>query len=187
MSNFPVVGRGDGVRAQALPALARSRPAPGSQALRDVLGTFTTGVTVVSCRLPDRRPLGVTANSFTSVSLDPPLVLVCLRRSGRSGRAIVDAGVFAVNVLQARQQGAAAAFSELARSAKGDLWSWTASGVPVLKQSLATIICAVHEVIEGGDHDIIVGAVRDASCEQQPCEPLIYYRGQYRSLSPLEQ
>jgi flavin reductase (NADH)/flavin reductase len=117
------------------------------------------------------------------VSLDPPLILVCLNRKGRSGREIAEAGTFAVNVLQGRQRDSAQAFSGSPRRIEAREWSVTKTGVPVLKHSLAVIECEVVQVFEAGDHDIIVGSVVKACSEQVGLEPLVYYRGQYRSLS----
>ena len=160
----------------------RSRPAPGDRLLRDVFGSFTTGVTVISCFRPDGRPFGVTVSSFTAVSLDPPLVLVCLKRSGWSGRTIAMAGCFAVNILQQGQQDEAAAFSGRADLPEHTKWSSTGAGIPVLEQSLGIVECAVHKIHKGGDHDIILGRVLNLSSVQQ-LEPLVYYRGKFRSLA----
>jgi flavin reductase (DIM6/NTAB) family NADH-FMN oxidoreductase RutF len=122
-------------------------------------------------------------SSFTSVSLDPPLILVCLNRGRHSGRRITETGEFAVNVLQGRQRESAQAFAGSPHRFEAREWSVTKTGVPVLKHSLAVIECAVVKVFEAGDHDIIVGSVMEACSQQSGLEPLVYYRGQYRSLS----
>lgn len=163
-------------------ALPRSTPPPTDRQLRDAFGSFATGVTVVTCLGPAGGAFGVTVSSFTPVSLDPPLVLVCMKRSGRSGWAIANAGCFAINILQQGQQEDAVIFSRNLRDADEPKWSATDSGVPVLEQSLGILECVVDQVHEAGDHDIIIGRVLLVDSKQQ-VEPLVHYRGQYKSLS----
>lgn len=165
-------------RALRSEAFRNSESTPGDRLLRDVFGSFATGVTVVTASHPDGTPFGVTVSSFTAVSLDPALVLVCLNRSGSSGKAIARAGLFAVNILEQRQQSAAAAFSRRADASQRETWSSGETGTPVLEQSLGVLECAVEAVHEGGDHDIIVGRVLHARFERN-AEPLIYFRGQF--------
>ena len=174
------IGKGDPIETNIPGLLSRER------SLRAVLGSFATGVTVLTCRLSDGRRHGVTANSFTSVSLDPPLVLVCLSRTGRSGRAIVEAGVFAINVLHTGQRAAADDFSTVTKNRPVEEWSRTETGVPILRKSLATIECAVRDVIEVGDHDVIIGSIRSTEMADSALGPLVYYRGQYRTFSNVE-
>lgn len=164
----------------ALRAKASRDPlsARGERLLRDVFGSFATGVTVVTASRPDGSPFGVTVSSFTAVSLDPPLVLVCLNGSGSSGKAIASAGSFAVNILRRQQQDAAAVFSGRPGTLEPIEWSSGEHGTPVLNRSLGVLECQVETVHRGGDHDIIVGRVMHAGFEQH-AEPLIYYRGQF--------
>jgi len=150
--------------------------------LRDALGCFATGVTVVTCLDERGAPVGLTANSFTSVSLDPPLLLVCVGRTASSAAALTSATHFAVNVLQTGQQPASIRFA-----ARGEdrftatPWSPGEYGPPVLRDSLGVFECAAHAVHEGGDHHIVVGEVLRASFDSA-LDPLLYFRGRYRRL-----
>ncbi len=150
--------------------------------LRDALGCFATGVTVVTCLDPEGRPIGLTANSFTSVSLDPPLLLVCVAKTAASGAALTAAKHFAVNVLQTGQQPASIRFATRDEDRFGSTpWSTGETGAPVLMDSLGVFECAVHAVHEGGDHHILVGEVVKASFDPH-LDPLLFFRGRYRRL-----
>jgi flavin reductase (DIM6/NTAB) family NADH-FMN oxidoreductase RutF len=150
--------------------------------LRDALGCFATGVTVVTCLDGDGRPVGLTANSFTSVSLDPPLLLVCIAKEAASAAALREAAHFAVNVLQRGQQPASIRFSTRDQDRFGATpWSTGEFGAPVLMESLGVFECSAHAVYEGGDHDILVGQVVKASFDPG-LDPLLYFRGKYRRL-----
>ena len=150
--------------------------------LRDALGCFATGVTVVTCFDPDGRPVGITANSFTSVSLDPPLLLVCIHKEAACASALADAQHFAVNVLQTGQQPASIRFSTRQEDRFGaNDWSRGEFGAPVLRESLGVFECERHAVYEGGDHHILVGEVVKASFDAN-VDPLLFFRGRYRRL-----
>ncbi|WP_310468486.1 flavin reductase family protein [Sphingomonas sp.] len=150
--------------------------------LRDALGCFATGVTVVTCLDAAGQPVGLTANSFTSVSLDPPLLLVCVAKTAASAAVLTAARHFAVNVLQTGQQPASIRFSTRAEDRFGATpWSTGETGAPVLMESLGVFECAVHAVHEGGDHHILVGEVVKASFDPH-LDPLLYFRGRYRRL-----
>jgi len=158
------------------------RAGSDARTLRDALGCFATGVTVVTARTADGRPLGLTANSFTSVSLDPPLLLVCIANSAGSAEALRDAGHFAVNVLQIGQQPVSNLFASRTEDRFGGTgWSEGESGAPVLHGSLSSFECRRHAVHEGGDHFILVGEVVCARFEPRR-DPLLYFRGKYRRL-----
>lgn len=146
--------------------------------LRRAFGCFVTGVTVVTTIDADGKPRGFTANSFTSVSLDPPLVLVCIARRAGSFEAFRKAGAFAVNILQEDQRDLSAAFAS-SKSDKFDKQPWTASrtGSPLLPACSAWIDCEMHEQIEAGDHVILIGRV--VAFEHSPRTPLGYYSGSY--------
>ncbi len=150
--------------------------------LRDALGCFATGVTVVTCLGADSSPVGLTANSFTALSLDPPLLLVCVAKSAASAGALSSATAFAVNVLQTGQQPASITFSTRVedRFSCTD-WSVGEHGAPVLMDSLSVFECRRHAVHDGGDHFILVGEVVKASFESG-LDPLLYFRGRYRRL-----
>jgi flavin reductase (DIM6/NTAB) family NADH-FMN oxidoreductase RutF len=150
--------------------------------LRDALGCFATGVTVVTCFDDDDQPCGLTANSFTSVSLDPPLLLVCVHKQAASALALVGASHFAVNVLQTGQQPASIRFSTRQDDRFGETpWSCGEAGAPILKDSLGVFECERFAAYDGGDHHILVGQVVKASFDAG-LDPLLYFRGKYRRL-----
>src|SRR5919112_2256799 len=150
--------------------------------LRDALGCFATGVTVVTFFDDEGQPFGLTANSFTSVSLDPPLLLVCLHKEAASAPALLNAPRFAVNVLQTGQQPASIRFSTRQEDRFGaNDWSRGESGAPVLHESLGVFECERYAVYDGGDHHILVGRVVKASFNPE-LDPLLYFRGRYRRL-----
>ena len=150
--------------------------------LRDALGCFATGVTVVTCIDAGGEPVGFTANSFTSVSLDPPLLLVCIHKHAACAPALTAASHFAVNVLQTGQQPASIRFSTRDEDRFGATpWSEGEFGPPILKESLGVFECERFEVHEGGDHHIVVGRVMKARFDAA-LDPLLYFRGSYRRL-----
>lgn len=150
--------------------------------LRDALGCFATGVTVVTCIDADGKPVGLTANSFTSVSLDPPLLLVCIAKQAASAAAMAGASHFAVNVLQTGQQPASIRFATRHEDRFGpNDWSCGEYGAPVLEKSLGVFECERHGVHDGGDHHILVGRVVKAMFDAS-LDPLLYFRGSYRRL-----
>jgi flavin reductase (DIM6/NTAB) family NADH-FMN oxidoreductase RutF len=150
--------------------------------LRDALGSFATGVTVVTCLTSDGSPAGLTVNSFTSVSLDPPLLLVCLAKPAASAVALIEATQFAVNVLQTGQQPASIRFATRDEDRFGTTpWACGEAGAPILKDSLGVFECERHAVYDGGDHHILVGQVTKASFDTS-LDPLLYFRGRYRRL-----
>ena len=158
------------------------RTGSDSRTLRDALGSFATGVTVVTCFDKDGDPFGLTANSFTSVSLDPPLLLVCVHKGAQCAEALTGADHFAVNVLQTGQQPASIRFSTRHDDRFGpNDWSPGELGAPVLTESMAVFECRSHAVHEGGDHHILVGEVIKASFDPS-LDPLLFFRGKYRRL-----
>lgn len=158
------------------------REGSDARTFRDALGCFATGVTVVTAMGPDGAPIGLTANSFTSVSLDPPLLLVCIANGAGSASALREAERFAVNVLQIGQQPTSNHFA-----GKGEdrfaatPWEVGEYGTPVLKGSLSSFECESHDIHDGGDHFILVGRVLKAIFEPRR-DPLLYFRGKYRKL-----
>lgn len=150
---------------------------------RDTLGCFATGVTIVTSVASDGELLGVTANSFNSVSLDPPLVLFSLHRRAFSLKAFEQAGFFAINVLRDSQKQLSNVFAR----ALVDKWSgvdyevWE-TGCPILTDCLANFECETQATHDGGDHVIFIGKVRRMSCNGAG-SPLLYYRGSYCSLA----
>jgi flavin reductase (DIM6/NTAB) family NADH-FMN oxidoreductase RutF len=158
------------------------RSGSDQRTLRDALGSFATGVTVVTCVDDQERPFGLTVNSFTSVSLDPPLLLVCIAKGARCAPALFKAQHFAVNVLQTGQQPASIRFSTRDEDRFGATpWSIGETGAPLLMDSLAVFECERHAAHDAGDHDLLVGKVIRASFDPK-MDPLLYFRGRYRRL-----
>jgi flavin reductase (DIM6/NTAB) family NADH-FMN oxidoreductase RutF len=153
-----------------------------ARTLRDALGCFATGVTVVTCLKPDGEPAGLTVNSFTSVSLEPPLLLVCLHKMAASAAPLTEASHFAINVLQTGQQPASIRFATRDEDRFGTTpWSCGEAGAPILKDSLGVFECERFAVYDGGDHHILVGQVVKASFDAG-LDPLLFFRGSYRRL-----
>jgi flavin reductase (DIM6/NTAB) family NADH-FMN oxidoreductase RutF len=152
--------------------------------LREAMGHFATGVTVVTSVGADGEPVGTTANAVTSVSLEPPLVLVCFDLSSATLAAIRGHGAFAVNVLGHRQRHLSANFAKrgLAAAWEGVTHHRGPTGSPRLTDVIAVIECTVEHALPGGDHEIIVGRVRHAETNGEGASPLLFWRGQYASL-----
>ncbi|MEO6225344.1 MAG: flavin reductase family protein [Sphingomicrobium sp.] len=164
------------------PTIGEYRSGHDPRTLRDALGCFATGVTVVTCLGDDGQPAGLTVNSFTSVSLDPPLLLVCLHKAASSAAALIGAERFAINVLQTGQQPASIRFAARDEDRFGDTqWSCGETGAPILAESLGVFECERFAVYDGGDHHILVGQVIKASFDGG-LDPLLFFRGSYRRL-----
>jgi (E)-2-((N-methylformamido)methylene)succinate hydrolase len=158
---------------------------PDPRELRQVLGCFVTGVTVVTTLEQQRLPRGFTANSFTSVSLDPPLVLVCIGRSAASHDAFAAGRGFAVNILSDGQQELSARFASRAVDKfAGVAWRAARGGGILLEGSLAWLDCRLERVIPAGDHSILLGEVLDFG--RNALQPLAWCRGRYLPPLPLE-
>ncbi len=147
--------------------------------LREALGRFATGVTVVTAGTRGGELAGLTANAFTSVSLDPPLLLVCVKAVSRSLGVIRATGGFAIHLLDAEGEPLARRF---ARSG-GDKFAgidlgFSRFGTPRLPGYLARFDCALERDLAGGDHRILIGRVRDIELTETRAAPLIFYRGQ---------
>lgn len=152
---------------------------------RDALGCFATGIAVVTSHPAGADPLGVTVNSFASVSLDPPLVSFCLDRSASSFAGLIGTPAFAVNVLRDDQQAISAAF---ARSTGDDKFVGIehragTTGSPVIEGCLCTLECERMETIDAGDHVILLGRVVNIA-PGSAGRPLLYFRGRYARLEP---
>ena len=151
------------------------------KALRNAFGAFATGVTVITTRQPDGTPRGFTANSFTSVSLDPALLLVCLAKTAHSAEVFAEAPHFAVNILAQDQKAVSGLFASRAPD-KFDHCAWTPgpADMPLIDGALAQFTCARHQLVDAGDHLILIGRVEHfATAEGQP---LGYFRGNYFSI-----
>ncbi len=156
------------------------------RAFRDALGRFPTGVTVITACPGDMKPFGVTANSFSSVSLDPPLILWSLQRNSDTFDAFEQTRFFGVNVLSAGQQ---AVSNQYAKKNNHDLdadhFQMGEHGVPLIHDAVVSFECEVDAVHDGGDHVIIVGKVLSMS-DMSAADPLVFYSGQYRQLQDAE-
>lgn len=152
------------------------------RALRNALGAFATGVTIVTARGDDGEPVGFTANSFTSVSLEPPLLLVCLAHKAFSYGIFKKAESFAVNVLEAGQEEIAMRFATRGVDKFG-LTDWHPGerGAPLIAGCLARFDCAMHQRVVAGDHDILMGQVIGFSRHEGSA--LVYHHGTFRRLS----
>lgn len=149
--------------------------------LRQSLGAFATGVVIVTCSGSD-GPCGITANSFSSVSLQPPLVLWNIAKVSNSLQAFIDAEYFAINVLRADQMSLSVHFAQSDHTAFDSVeFSESIAGVPILPQTLACFECRTHQVHDCGDHYIIVGEVEQHRISQG--EPLVFFRGQYTAIA----
>ena len=153
-------------------------------AFRHAMGQFATGVTVITSVGADGQPVGTTANAISSLSLDPPLLLVCFDQSSQTLAAIRAHGAFAVNVLAAPQEELSAHFAR-----RGLAAAWASvrhqpglTGSPRLHGVLATLECTVEHRLPGGDHEIVVGRVRDVEAGDAEAAPLLFWRGRYASL-----
>jgi len=148
------------------------------RALRNAFGAFMTGVTVVTAHDAQGRPLGFTANSFTSVSLDPPLVLVCLANSSRNYDAFAQAGKFAINILSEAQIEVSNTFARPSEDRFANVtWAEGPNGSPILADVSAWFDCDTFKTVGAGDHLILIGQVR--AFDQTVAPGLGYARGAY--------
>lgn len=149
---------------------------------RSTCALFPTGVTVVTRLMRDGRPYGMTVSSFTSVSLDPPLILICIDRRGAFVADLCPGVSFAVNVLRDDQQPIAVRFStppDLGRFSNIE-WEGGETGVPLLAGTVGAFLCEVTAVVPGGDHLIVIGAVVEA--RRSSGQPLVWCNSGYHCL-----
>jgi flavin reductase (DIM6/NTAB) family NADH-FMN oxidoreductase RutF len=152
--------------------------------LRDAMGHFATGVTVITSVDASGEPVGTTANAVTSLSLAPPLVLVCFDLKSATLAAIRGHGAFAVNVLGQRQRQLSANFAKRGLAAAWDGISHHRgpTGSPRLADVIAVIECTVEQSLPGGDHEIIIGRARQVATNGEGANPLLFWRGSYTSI-----
>ena len=148
---------------------------------RIVLGHFASGVTVITTTDADDRPAGLTASAFTSVSLDPPLILICVDHKSQTYPALLERGCFAVNILSVEQTEVSRRFAST-RLDKFDGLAHRrgALGLPLIDGAIAQIECTTVNTHVEGDHTIFVGLVEHAAVAAG--DPLLYFRGQYQRL-----
>ena len=155
---------------------------------RRIVGNFATGVTVVTTA-NDGYLHGVTANSFTSVSLDPMLLLVCVDKAAHAHAELLRCTSFGINILAAGQREISNLFAKPAQPEKDRLrggvgFRYGESGCPLIEGAVAHLECLPHAEVDAGDHTVFIGRVLHGSLEQDGFEPLLYYRGSYRSIAP---
>jgi flavin reductase (DIM6/NTAB) family NADH-FMN oxidoreductase RutF len=145
-----------------------------------IMGQFATGVTVASTRLGDET-WGMTANAFTSLSLDPPLVALCIVRDSQSHAKFKEGGCFAINILAAEDEEISNRFAFKGPKDFSDLPTLTGeTGAPILQSAIGWVDCRTVEIVAGGDHDIFIGEIVAGEVGQG--DPLMYFQGKYRSL-----
>ena len=164
----------------------RAAPAVDVSAFRQAMSSFATGVTVVTVASGDGNMHGMTVNSFSSVSLDPMLVLVCLNERSRGVSLIARAGAFVVNVLSAGQQDVSRRFADRNRPAGSAMFDGVpfepgVTGCPVLADATASFDCRLWQLHRAGDHLIVLGEVV-ALVHRPQLEPLIFHAGTYKAL-----
>ena len=150
------------------------------------LGSWPSGVTIVTSQHGAER-LGMTVSAFTSVSLSPPLILVCADKASNTNKIIHASRSFTVNVLGREQSALSNLFADKKREAirfDGLDCKTGATGCPRLPGALASLDCTVRDVVDAGDHIVYVGTVEDAVIDAEQ-EPLVYWRGGYQKLTPL--
>ncbi len=155
-----------------------------AEAFRSVMSHFATGVTVLTGADPEGTPVGLTANSFTSVSLDPPLVLVCVSNDSTSRSAILETGRFAISVLRREDEPLSRRFAGPTREIRFDdlVLRRAATGAPILERSLAWLDCTLWKVVEAGDHSVLFGRVEACGVTGDGA-PLVFFQGQYRTVA----
>jgi flavin reductase (DIM6/NTAB) family NADH-FMN oxidoreductase RutF len=151
------------------------------QELRRVMGHFATGVTVVTTKDGEDTPFGLTANAFASLSLDPPLVLVCVDKAAQCYSCFQGSKIFAINVLGEGQEEISRRFATKgAQKFNGIPWHKSESGLALLDGAIGHIECKVVYSYDGGDHTIYVGEVLRAKTTGE--RPLIFFKGKYTRL-----
>ncbi|MFC6333177.1 flavin reductase family protein [Paenibacillus septentrionalis] len=155
---------------------------------RQTMGKFATGVTVITTLDADGNPLGMTANAFTSLSLTPPMVLICVDNSSTTLAQLIGSRKFCVNILSSDQEAISRQFAKKGGPEKFEGVSYSSGllGLPVLEGCLTSVECELSERYEGGDHMILLGSALHIYQAPYPAEPLIFYEGKYRSLVEME-
>lgn len=150
---------------------------------RQIMGNWATGVTVVSTPGKDGKPYGLTVSSFTSVSMSPMLILVCLDNRISGLQAFRDSGKFGVSVLAEDQAELSTLFAKKDTVRPPELYFNGSTGVPLIRGALVTIECSNYAIYDGGDHQILVGEIQTAEVGTAANKgPLLYCRGRYAKL-----
>ena len=155
------------------------------QEYRSIIGTFATGVTVITSAAGDELQ-GMTANAVTSLSLDPVMLLICVDKGSHTHDVLDRGGVFAVNILGEHQEDISRLFAKRGEpeigSLRGQPFRRGETGAPILEDCLAFMECRVRSVLDGGDHSIFLGEVVNESMVSEG-RPLVFFRGKYRALT----
>ena len=147
---------------------------------RELCGRFATGVAIVTAVERDGRPVGMTASSFTSVSLQPPLISINVDRAAELHRTLQDTTSFAINILESSQEALSRRFAEVHPSRfEGVGYQINQRGLPILDGTLATLECERVQLVDAGDHTIVIARV--AGGEVREGRPLLHYRGGYHA------
>ncbi|WP_342247021.1 flavin reductase family protein [Pseudomonas sp. OTU5201] len=154
-----------------------------TNAYKQVMGSFPSGVTVITTLDDDGQVVGLTASAFSSLSMDPALVLFCPNYSSDSYPVLIKSKRFAIHLLSADQRDEAYAFAKKGKDkAQGIGWTLSELGNPILANATAIIECELWREYEGGDHAILVGAVKNLIVPEQDVIPMIYCRGKMGAL-----
>jgi len=156
-----------------------------AEAFRRACGQWATGVSIVTTADKAGAPFGLTMNAVTSLSLDPPMFLVCVDKGSDTLAPMLESRVFCVNVLTRQQEALSNRFAKKGHDKfEGVAWSTGASGAPLLAETLISIDCRVRDVFEGGDHMICCGEVCDiVANDSVDAEALLYYGGRYGNIA----
>jgi flavin reductase (DIM6/NTAB) family NADH-FMN oxidoreductase RutF len=165
--------------AQAAPASQPELSGPDRQLSRHVLGHYPTGVAVITAGTPD-GPVGMSMNSFTSVSLDPPLVLFCPSLTSTTWPTLREAGRIAINVLSAGQESVSRLFAARHDDRfTGIEWTPGANGAPLISAALGWLECAIEAEYPAGDHSVVIARIERMGVHGDIAEPLVFFRGAY--------
>lgn len=155
-----------------------------SQQLRNVMGHFATGVTVITTKDKTGKPFGLTANAFTSLSLNPPLALICIDKKVQCYYCFDESKVFAANILNEGQEQLSRRFATKGIEKFGGIkWHTGMNGLPLLDDAIGYIECEIVKSYDGGDHTVYVGEVVNATAAGD--RPLVFFKGKYYRLESL--
>ncbi|QAA95323.1 flavin reductase family protein [Pollutimonas thiosulfatoxidans] len=150
---------------------------------RQLMGRFVTGITVIAVQSDDEPISAMTANAVSAVSLNPLLLLCCIRNESRMLHAVLARGRFSVNVLSAGQGDISRHYGGQRLEETPAVWLRDESGTPILEGANASFVCRVDSHCLAGDHTVIFGAVEDMQAAEQPAPALVYAGGRYRDLA----
>lgn len=150
---------------------------------RRLMGRFVTGITVIALRTDDGEVAAMTANAVTAVSLDPMMLLCCIRNNSGLLAPLLARGSFSVNILSANQGDISRHYGGQKQDVSPAVWLPGEADVPVLSGANATFICNVHSHCKAGDHTVIFGTVQHMAAQETPAPALVFAAGQYRDLT----